>query len=921
MSKNDLKISRRSFMAGSAALALGAGLAGCSSGTPTKEPEDSVQANAEPEPGKEAPVEIPPEKEAYDRDAGKWVTTTCNMCFNNCSIKAHVVDGVVVELTGNPDCSIGRGHICGKGAAGIMMLYDPDRITKPMKRTNPKKGFNEDPGWEEISWDEAYDLVDTHIREAIERSGPHAVVGMSMVASQIGSLVRGSALGAIYGAAEGLSSDICGTGVHQVEYMLTGTGNARPDYDYCNYIIQFGTNAGTATRHGFNMTAEPFATRRAEGLRLVNFDPHMGAGGEKADLWVPIRPGTDAAAALSIANVLIEEGLIDVEFLKTRTNSPSLVNVETGRILFDSESGKSLYMDADGTPKTYDACPDPQLEGSFDVDGVACKTAFTLYKEHVAKYTPEYQETITTVPAATIRRVAKEFGEAAQIGKTIEIDGVTLPYRPAAVDAFSGITRHKHAFHNCMAIFTLNNLVGSTNSVGGFVGFDPACNGWTDDNPNMSWHPAVWEPEGLIEYAGLLLGFPGSYYKKVYENDYTPTSMNLMELQPISEDKHFVHVSQANPDLYHTQPAEVAFCYACNPIKWWGNYDEQAEIFKNYSYVIGIDMYLNESSYFYDVILPECCYLERGEPLPHAANNHRLIGGMSNPWTISVWQKVVEPRDGAPSSWEIFAELADRAGKNSAFIALMNRLFRVKEEYSVPMDQKLEMEAFADSTLKSNIDEQHDYAWFKEHGVYEHPRTVDEAYLWANGDAGRVPMYFDFMLEAKEKVEAKVAELGIPWETDDYQGLPDWKPCCGYEVVDPDYDISPVYYTDAINTDSWLMQNPYVDEINEENPYGYTIEINTATAAAKGLASGDKVRLVTLDGVSVDGKIVTSEGIHPECVSVIGGHWGSKSKLMPIAFNKGVPIVHLIPGQTPDRLDHICSAFDQTVRVKIEKIA
>ena len=68
-------------------------------------------------------------------------------------------------------------------------------------------------------------------------------------------------------------------------------------------------------------------------------------------------------------------------------------------------------------------------------------------------------------------------------------------------------------------MFTLNNLIGSTNSVGGFCGFDPACNGWTDDNPNMSWHPAVWEPEGLIEYDGLLLGFPGSYYQKIYESD------------------------------------------------------------------------------------------------------------------------------------------------------------------------------------------------------------------------------------------------------------------------------------------------------------------------------------------------------------------------------------------------------------------
>ncbi len=907
MSENGLNISRRGFVAGAGAAALGTGLAGCASGAAEKEGTDLASTAQE--------------KAAYDPNEGEWIPTTCNMCFNNCSIKAHVVDGVVVELTGNPDSSIGRGHICGKGAAGVMMLYDPNRITKPMKRTNPKKGFDEDPGWEEISWDEAYELVDTNVKAAIERSGPHAVTGMSMVASQIGSLVRHTALGVIYGNAEGSCSDICGAGVHQLEYFLTGTGNARPDYLNCNYVVQFGTNAGTATRHGFNMTAEIFADRRREGLRHVVFDPHMGAAGEKADLWVPIRPGTDAAAALAIANVLVEEGLIDVEFLKTRTNSPSLVDVATGRILFDEATGKSLYMDADGTPKTYDVCADPQLEGAFEVNGKQCKTGFTLYKEHVAKYTPEYQEEITTVPAATIRRIAKELGEAACIGQTTTIDGIEMPYRPAAVDGFSGITRHKHAFHACWAVFTLNNLIGSTNAVGGFCGFDPICNGWADGNPNMAWKPGIWEPEGLIDCAGLLLAFPNSYYKKVYESDYTPTTMGMMEIQPISEDNHFEHVAQAHPELYHTQAAEVAFCYACNPIKWWGNYDEQAEIFKNYTYVVGIDMFLNESSYFYDVILPECCYLERTEPLPHASGNHRVIGGLHNPWTVPVWQKVVEPRDGAPSSWELFSELANRAGKNAEFIATLNMMFRVKEEYAVPLDQKLDVEAFADSVLKSNIDEEHDFAWLKEHGVYDHPRTVDEVYIWANGEPGRVPMYFDFMLEAKGKVEAKAAELGIPWETDDYQALPDWKPGCGHEITDPDYDILPVYHTDAINTDSWLMENPYVNEINEENPYGYTIEMNAATAATKGLATGDKVRLSTQEGVSVEGVLATSEGVHTECVSVIGGHWGSKSKYMPHALDKGVPVVHLVPGQTPERMDHVCSAFDQCIRVKIEKIA
>ena len=88
----------------------------------------------------------------------------------------------------------------------------------------------------------------------------------------------------------------------------------------CDYLIQFGTQAGTATRHGFNMTADKFARRRAEdGLRLVNFDPHMSAGAEKADLWVPIRPGSDAAAALAMAYVFIHElDLIDRDYLVER---------------------------------------------------------------------------------------------------------------------------------------------------------------------------------------------------------------------------------------------------------------------------------------------------------------------------------------------------------------------------------------------------------------------------------------------------------------------------------------------------------------------------------------------------------------------------------------------------------------------------
>lgn len=106
----------------------------------------------------------------------------------------------------------------------------------------------------------------------------------------------------------------------------------------------------------------------------------------------------------------------------------------------------------------------------------------------------------------------------------------------------------------------------------------------------------------------------------------------------------------------------------------------------------------------------------------------------------------------------MFAELAHRAGKDAEFIGTLNMMYRVKDEFSVPMDKKLDPEAFADSVLKSVIDEEHGFEWMKEHGVYTYPRKLDEVYIWANDAPGKVPLYWDFMLEAKEKVEAKVAE-------------------------------------------------------------------------------------------------------------------------------------------------------------------
>src|SRR5574341_1262000 len=89
----------------------------------------------------------------------KRISTACGMCYVGCGILVEVENGVVVNIEGNPASLQNRGDMCAKGKAGIMNLYNPHRVKVPLKRTNPKKGLDEDPGWREISWDEAITTI------------------------------------------------------------------------------------------------------------------------------------------------------------------------------------------------------------------------------------------------------------------------------------------------------------------------------------------------------------------------------------------------------------------------------------------------------------------------------------------------------------------------------------------------------------------------------------------------------------------------------------------------------------------------------------------------------------------------------------------------------------------------------------------
>lgn len=848
-----------------------------------------------------------------------WVPTVCNMCFCNCSILVHREDGVITEIKGNPESSYNaNGGICGKAHGGIMLHYDPNRVTKPLKRTNPVKGLDQDPGWVEISWDEALDTIAARMKAAKIRE---IATGLS-VASIVGGLNNMAFFAGTLHCPNVVISDICGAAIHLASDLNNGAANACPDYKYNKYLIQFGMQAGTATRHGFTMIAVRMAEARANGAKLVAVDPHMSASAEKADHWLPIRPGTDAALALSMANVLVNElGIYDREFLKKRTNSPYLVNLATGRLLRDKEQNLPLvWDDVDHCAKVFNdsSIQDFALLGDYEVDGVKCRPSFQILKNHLQTYTPEYAEKITTIPAAKTRLVAREFGEAACIGSSITIDGKVIPYRPVAADTFSGVSRHKHALLSHLSVFLLNTLVGAQNVCGGMIGYAPRALG-APETGAFAWTPEV-NKDGYLDYVSSLLPGLGSHYEKARKDIKDDDGLGLMYLMPLNKsEQHFIYYNQLYGEKYGKDyKLKVFYNYAANVLKNWGNNDHMAEWFKSIDFVVSVDHWLNDSSYFADIFLPEADYLERFDIMPNAALGHHTISGMGVKWCIDVRQPVVPARDGALSATEIIIELADRMGLNKEFQDAMNKSWGIKPEYVMDGSRKFTIEEMYDRVLKSICGKEHGLDWIKEHGVYSWPKQVEEVYLWPFV-GGRIPVYFDFLLDAKENIGNFVRAKNIPWELDDYQPLLEWKPCSEFEVTVPDYDLYPIYYTNSVQVDSWQLENSWLDEINRFDPYAYAIEINRATAEAKGLKDFDRVRLETTRGYSGEGYLKLTEGIHPECLGVHSGCYNTQSKYLPRSRKKGFAVSHLIPVE-PDRLCHITGAYEQCVRVKITKI-
>ena len=398
----------------------------------------------------------------------------CALCISRCGAIALVEDGRFVALEPDPSHPTGKA-ICAKGRAAPELVYHPERLLYPLKRTRPKG--ERDPGWQRIGWDEAMRITESKLQRIVSESGPESVV-FSVVSPSTSASADAlpwiERLTRAFGSPNLCSSmELCGWGRYGATAYTFGAsvpGVYLPDLEHAGCILFWGYNPNLARLAHATTTTD--ALKR--GAKLIVVDPRRAGPAAKADVWLRVRPGTDAALALGIAGVMIERGWYDVGFVRDWTNGPLLVRNDNGRLLrerdlsldgsdrrfvaWDEQARRPVAFDPGAGRYDVDASS-LALFGEYEIEGTAgairCRPAFDIVAARCREYTPERVAAICGVDAEQVRHAAQLLWEA----------------RPVAYYAWSGVEQQTNATQIARAIAQLYALTGSFDAPGGNVLF------------------------------------------------------------------------------------------------------------------------------------------------------------------------------------------------------------------------------------------------------------------------------------------------------------------------------------------------------------------------------------------------------------------------------------------------------------------
>lgn len=409
--------------------------------------------------------------------------TACHGCTNCCPVRVYTEDGRVVKIEGDPDGPLNKGGVCLKCLSQIQTVYSPRHILHPMKRVG-ERGENR---WEAISWEEAVDLAGEQIATAVKKYGPYSYWSAR---GGGGAYIEWETSGLDYtfGGCNSLASGACQCAMPRDFVSTTSVGfNCCVDMDNVDRWVGITDNAeldGTRrddTERVFVLWgSQPHSSKAAHGghgltdarsnlgVKTIVVDPYMTAEATKADVWLPVRPGSDCALMLSWIHHIIENNLYDEAFVKHWTNLPFLINPET-RMAYRAEEVWPDYVNPAADPagiydtpayvcfdaKTNSIQPfpftapencavDPVIFATATVNGKEAKTAGQIYKEEAEPWTLEAAGETCWLDPERIREAVELYANADFGGLSNGVfsdhqeNSSTAPLGALAIDALLG---------------------------------------------------------------------------------------------------------------------------------------------------------------------------------------------------------------------------------------------------------------------------------------------------------------------------------------------------------------------------------------------------------------------------------------------------------------------------------------------------
>ncbi|WP_336512838.1 molybdopterin-dependent oxidoreductase [Phaeobacter italicus] len=425
-------------------------------------------------------------------------------------------------------------------------------------------------------------------------------------------------------------TEICNWHKDHAHRFTYGSGILFPDYGNADAILLWGFNPSAVWLDQATQIAEA----RARGAKIISVDPRRAGYAQGADHWMRVLPGQDGPLALGLANLLIERGAYDADFLRRWSNASFLVREDTGEFLRESDlnrdagAGRYVAANAQGEPVFYDANTKMFGEGSESLDlcasiqmdthfgRISCRTAFMYFAESCAEWPVSRVSDVTSIPESEIRKAADTLMSADRI----------------AYYCWSGVGQHRDATQTDRAIALLMALKGGYDAPGGNVGF--------------SKHP-MNAPTGFHQ-------FPDGQIEKALGYETRP-------LGPPSQG--WVLARDLYRAILEEQPYKVhaLIGFGANMAVSHGNKDLGVDALKALDFHVQIDSVETPTARFADYLLPANTPWER-EALRNGFEVSQEAESL-----VQLRPVAVAPTGESRSDTEIVFDLAVRLGMGDAF--------------------------------------------------------------------------------------------------------------------------------------------------------------------------------------------------------------------------------------------------------------